>query len=44
LDGLGPIINELELLNLERPKSLAQGGLEGQVLFVDGGFTAGSPW
>ena len=34
-EKLGPAINELELLNIERPKALDQGGIEGHVLYVD---------
>ena len=35
LDKVGPVVRELELLNIERPKILEHGGLEGQVLYVD---------
>lgn len=35
LDKVGPIVRELQLLNLERPKKLDQGGVEGQVLYID---------
>ncbi len=35
LDNVGPIVRELELLNIDRPKTLQQGGIEGQVLYVD---------
>lgn len=35
LDRVGHEIFELELLNTERPQILAQGGLEGQVLYID---------
>jgi S-adenosyl-L-methionine hydrolase (adenosine-forming) len=35
LDHVGPHINRLEILNLERPAPLPNGGLEGQVLYVD---------
>jgi S-adenosylmethionine hydrolase len=35
MDKLGPTARELELLNIERPKLLEHGGLEGQVLYVD---------
>jgi hypothetical protein len=34
-EKVGPIARELELLNIEQPKSLERGGLEGQVLYVD---------
>jgi S-adenosyl-L-methionine hydrolase (adenosine-forming) len=34
-DKIGPIVRELQLLNLERPKKLEQGGVEGQVLYID---------
>lgn len=34
-EKLGPIVRELQLLNLERPKRLEQGGVEGQVLYID---------
>jgi S-adenosylmethionine hydrolase len=32
---VGPIVRELELLNIDRPKALQQGGIEGTVLYVD---------
>lgn len=35
LQDVGPIVDKLEILNLERPTSLANGGIEGQVLYVD---------
>jgi len=35
LDNVGPIISQLEILNLKRPTSLPNGGIEGQVLYVD---------
>lgn len=35
LEKVGPAARELELLNIDRPKSLERGGLEGQVLYVD---------
>ncbi|MCG8407289.1 MAG: SAM-dependent chlorinase/fluorinase [Phycisphaerales bacterium] len=35
LERVGPELHELELLNIERPHVLPQGGLEGQVLYVD---------
>ena len=35
LEKVGPVARELELLNLEKPKSIDRGGLEGQVLYVD---------
>ena len=35
LEHVGPLINQLEILNLERPTPLPNGGLEGQVLYVD---------
>jgi S-adenosyl-L-methionine hydrolase (adenosine-forming) len=35
LEHVGPLINQLEILNLERPARLPNGGLEGQVLYVD---------
>ena len=35
LDGVGPVIDQLEILNLERPSSLPNGGIGGQVLYVD---------
>lgn len=35
MDNVGPLINQLEMLNLERPAPLANGGIEGQVLYVD---------
>ena len=35
LENVGPIVHQLEILNLERPAPLANGGLEGQVLYVD---------
>jgi len=34
-EDVGPLIDELEILNLERPSALPDGGLEGQVLYVD---------
>lgn len=34
-DNVGAPINQLEILNLERPTALSHGGLEGQVLYVD---------
>lgn len=35
LENVGPIIAELEILNLDRPAALPNGGIEGQVLYVD---------
>ncbi|MEK6642862.1 MAG: SAM-dependent chlorinase/fluorinase [Planctomycetota bacterium] len=35
LDHVGPMIDQLELLNLELPHRLPDGGLQGQVLYVD---------
>ncbi|MCB9852715.1 MAG: SAM-dependent chlorinase/fluorinase [Phycisphaerales bacterium] len=35
MEKVGPIARQLELLNIDRPKSLERGGLEGQVLYVD---------
>jgi len=35
LEHVGPMINQLEILNLERPTALPDGGIEGQVLYVD---------
>lgn len=35
LDNVGPVIEELEILNLDRPAVLPNRGVEGQVLFVD---------
>ncbi len=35
LDNVGPIVEELEILNLERPTVLPDQGVEGQVLYVD---------
>lgn len=35
LDKVGPSVRELELLNIERPHVLEQGGVEGQVMYVD---------
>jgi S-adenosyl-L-methionine hydrolase (adenosine-forming) len=34
-ETVGPIIAELEILNLDRPTALPNGGMEGQVLYVD---------
>jgi S-adenosyl-L-methionine hydrolase (adenosine-forming) len=34
-ETVGPIITELEILNLDRPTALPNGGMEGQVLYVD---------
>lgn len=35
LENVGPVIQELEILNLDLPKLLPDGGVEGQVLYVD---------
>ncbi len=35
LDAVGPLINQLEILNLDPPVQTANGGVEGQVLYVD---------
>lgn len=35
LVNVGPIIDQLEILNLEPPAPLPQGGIQGQVLYVD---------
>ncbi|MBN2563712.1 MAG: SAM-dependent chlorinase/fluorinase [Phycisphaerae bacterium] len=35
LENVGPVIDQLEILNLERPMPLPDGGMEGQVLYVD---------
>ena len=35
LEAVGPLIPELEILNLDRPTALPNGGVEGQVLYVD---------
>lgn len=35
MDNLGPRIHQMEILNLEQPSPLPDGGLEGQVLYVD---------
>jgi S-adenosylmethionine hydrolase len=35
LEQVGPMIDQLEILNLERATPLATGGIEGQVLYVD---------
>jgi len=35
LDAVGPMIDHLEILNLDRVAPLPDGGLEGQVLYVD---------
>lgn len=35
LDAVGPAIDQLEILNLEKATPLAGGGIEGQVLYVD---------
>jgi S-adenosyl-L-methionine hydrolase (adenosine-forming) len=34
-EAVGPLIAELEILNLDRPAALPNGGVEGQVLYVD---------
>lgn len=34
-ESVGPLVNQLELLNIEPPKTLPQGGVEGQVLYID---------
>jgi S-adenosylmethionine hydrolase len=34
-EHVGPILHQLEILNLDAPKPLPDGGLEGQVLYVD---------
>ncbi|MBX3395886.1 MAG: SAM-dependent chlorinase/fluorinase [Phycisphaerae bacterium] len=34
-DKVGPIVRELQLLNLAKPKRLEQGGIEGQILYID---------
>lgn len=34
-ESVGPIIAELEILNLDRPTVLPNGGIEGQVLYID---------
>lgn len=34
-EDVGPLVDELEILNLERPAQLPDGGLEGRVLYVD---------
>jgi hypothetical protein len=33
--NVGPVIDQLEILNLERPVTLPNGGIEGRVLYVD---------
>lgn len=35
LVNVGPVIDQLEILNLEQPAPLQQGGIQGQVLYVD---------
>jgi len=35
LESVGPIVAELEILNLDRPTILPNGGIEGQVLYID---------
>jgi S-adenosylmethionine hydrolase len=35
LDSVGPPIDQLEILNLEKADTLPSGGIEGQVLYVD---------
>lgn len=35
LDKLGPVVRELQLLNIEKPKRLEQGAVEGQILYID---------
>ena len=35
LVNVGPIIDQLEILNLEQPALLPRGGIQGQVLYVD---------
>mgnify|MGYP001209269856 CR=1 FL=1 len=35
LGNVGPLINQLEILNLDRPTPLTNGGIQGQVLYVD---------
>jgi len=35
LEKVGPIVRELQLLNIEKAKRLEQGAVEGQVLYVD---------
>ncbi len=35
LEKVGPVVRELQLLNIERPKRLDQGAVEGQILYVD---------
>lgn len=35
LENVGPLIDQLEILNLERPSRLPTGGIEGHVLYVD---------
>ena len=35
LSNVGPLIDQLEILNLERPAVMPSGGIEGQVLYVD---------
>ncbi len=35
LEQVGPEVRDLELLNVDRPKQLSHGALEGQVLFID---------
>jgi len=35
LEAVGPVVAELEILNLDRPTALPNGGVEGQVLYVD---------
>jgi S-adenosyl-L-methionine hydrolase (adenosine-forming) len=34
-ETVGPLIAELEVLNLDRPTALPNGGVEGQILYVD---------
>ncbi len=34
-ENVGPVIAELEILNLDRPTVLPHGGIEGQVLYID---------
>jgi S-adenosylmethionine hydrolase len=35
MEHVGPLINQIEVLNLERAKRLPDGGIEGKVLYVD---------
>jgi len=35
MEKVGPLARELELLNIDRPQLLEQGGLEGKVLYID---------